>query len=80
MMFLILVLAVSFQIPSATPMEQKFTIELLDTEKFQIIILKLVNSDLHHLTESISDHSDYHTVRSMSGNKKILDTEKQQPQ
>jgi len=38
-MFLILVLAVSFQIPSATPMEQKFTIELLDTEKFQIIIL-----------------------------------------
>lgn len=26
MMFLILVLAVSFQIPSATPMEQKFTI------------------------------------------------------
>lgn len=80
MMFLILVLAVSFQIPSATPMEQKFTIELLDTEKFQIIILKLVNFDLHHLTESISDHLDYHTVRYMSGNKKILDTEHQQTQ
>lgn len=80
MMFLILVLAVSFQIPSATSMEQKFTIELLDTEKFQIIILKLVNSDLHHLIQSISGHSDYHTIRSMSGNKKTLETEQQQPQ
>jgi len=39
MMFLILVLAVSFQITSATAMEQKFTIELLDIEKFKIIIL-----------------------------------------
>jgi len=80
MMFLILVLAVSFQIPSATPMEQKFTIELLDIEKFQIIILKLVNFDLHHLQESISDHSDYHIVRSVSGNKRILDTEQLQLQ
>jgi len=79
-MFLILVLAVYLQIPSATPMEQKFTIELLDKERFQIIILKLINFDLHHLTDSISDHSDYHTVRPMSGNKKILDTEQKQPQ
>jgi len=76
-MFLILVLAVSFQILSATAMEKKFTIELLDIEKFQII-LKLVNFDFHHLTDSISDHSDYHTVRSVSGNKRILDREQQQ--
>lgn len=64
MMFLILVLAVSFQIPIATPLEQKFTTEVLDIETFQIIILKLVNSDLHHLTESISGHSNYHNGRS----------------
>jgi hypothetical protein len=80
MMFLTLVLAVFFLIPSALQMEQKFTIELLDTEKYQIIILKLVSLDRHHFTKSISDHSNYHTVISMSGNKKILDTEQQQPQ
>jgi hypothetical protein len=80
MMFLILVLAVSFRIPSAIQTEQKFTIELLDIEKYQIIILKLVDFDLHHLTESISDHSNYHTVIPMPGNRKILDTEQQQPQ
>jgi hypothetical protein len=60
-------------------LEQKLTAEILDTEKFQIITLKLVNFDLHHLADSTSDCSHHHTGRSMSGNEKVLDTE-QEPQ